>query len=377
MDGDSDEPPLSLKTCPALSDLKLGFWCPAFDSEGSCVADILSGIKYRAPNRIKALFLNIGVSRHLLSFKPTDDSYEPRLARLCSVSRANQNTFRTLDVFNNPKVRVDPFHQAGISDPAEYLVNLNLHGDNNATKHPWRGVEFVLNQCSLLSSYMSVPAKLIWTPSIPQNEGADYEDYIDAEGTFKHSSGVLTAPASKFWSVFIGSFYLTLLFKMNHSTTLDYTYLAHNTEHEVYPLALTNKVFRQALFVIAKRITRTRYQDIPELRRKDPQGFMLLELMFAVNALTGYHLSHTDRSSITEGVQSEGLFTAAEGTLKVVADILDTSSPIMPLHLALGIKELPDFLTWFSSSKFSPDQQVLAAAILLCNHDVAAGSESY
>ena len=50
---------------------------------------------------------------------------------------------------------------------------------------------------------------------------------------------------------------------------------------------------------------------------------------------------------------------------------------IMPLHLALGIKELPDFLTWFSSSKFSPDQQVLAAAILLCNHDVAAGSESY
>ena len=25
---------------------------------------------------------------------------------------------------------------------------------------------------------MSVPAKLIWTPSIPQNEGADYEDYI-------------------------------------------------------------------------------------------------------------------------------------------------------------------------------------------------------
>ena len=47
-----------------------------------------------------------------------------------------------------------------------------------------------------------------------------------------------------------------------------------------------------------------------------------------------------------------------------MADILDTSNPIMPLHTVLGIKTITDFVKWFSSSKFSPDQQALAAALL-------------
>ena len=46
--------------------------------------------------------------KHLISLKPTENSYVPRLAKLYDVSKANQNYLRTFNIFKDSEVNTVP-----------------------------------------------------------------------------------------------------------------------------------------------------------------------------------------------------------------------------------------------------------------------------
>ena len=48
--------------------------------------------------------MELEVCKHLISLKPTENSYVPRLAKLYDVSKANQNYLRTFNIFKDSEV---------------------------------------------------------------------------------------------------------------------------------------------------------------------------------------------------------------------------------------------------------------------------------